>query len=121
MRTPQPDGNSPPRRGLPCDNIFAREERRHHLFSYINTARLSTYYITTAIDYPNAQPHLGHALEKIGADTAARYRRLKGYEVFFSTGVDENSLNVAKTALAAGKEPLEFVDEMSPHFHRTVG
>ncbi len=77
---------------------------------------MSTYYITTAIDYPNAQPHLGHALEKIGADTAARYRRLKGYEVFFSTGVDENSLNVAKTALAAGKEPLEFVDEMSPHF-----
>ena len=77
---------------------------------------MSTYYITTAIDYPNANPHLGHALEKIGADAFARYKRLKGFDVFLSTGVDENSLNVAKTAREAGKSPQEFVDDMSPNF-----
>lgn len=82
---------------------------------------MSTFYITTAIDYPNANPHLGHALEKIGADAAARYRRLKGLDVLFSTGVDENSLNVAKTARQAGKSPQDFVDEMSPHFKTLWG
>ena len=44
------------------------------------------YYITTAIDYPNSQPHIGTAFEKLGADVQARYRRMQGHEVFFLMG-----------------------------------
>ena len=48
------------------------------------------FYITTAIDYVNSQPHLGHALEKIQADVLARHHRLKGEDVLFLTGTDEH-------------------------------
>jgi methionyl-tRNA synthetase len=58
------------------------------------------FYITTAIDYPNAEPHIGHTLEKVAADVIARYRRLQGDEVYFSMGLDENSQHVAKAAEA---------------------
>jgi methionyl-tRNA synthetase len=61
------------------------------------------FYITTAIDYVNAAPHLGHALEKIQADVIARYHRLLGENVFFLTGTDENSL---KNVQAAKKEKI---------------
>ncbi len=47
------------------------------------------YYITTAIDYPNAAPHIGHALEKVAADVVARYHRLRGYDTYFGGGLDE--------------------------------
>lgn len=57
-----------------------------------------SYYITTAIDYPNAEPHIGHTLEKVAADTLARYRRLRGYDTYFSMGLDENSQHVVKAA-----------------------
>ncbi len=57
-----------------------------------------SYYITTAIDYPNAEPHIGHTLEKVAADAVARYRRLQGYDTYFSMGLDENSQHVAKAA-----------------------
>ena len=50
------------------------------------------FYITTAIDYVNSLPHLGHALEKIQADVISRYHRYLGEEVLFLTGSDENSL-----------------------------
>ncbi len=76
------------------------------------------YYQACAIDYPNGEPHLGHAFEKIGADCQARFQRLLGNDVFFSTGVDENSLNVARTALARGQATRDFVDSMSPKFAR---
>ena len=49
------------------------------------------FYLTTAIDYSNGDPHLGHALEKVGADCIARYRRLRGDEVHFLMGMDEHS------------------------------
>ena len=78
---------------------------------------MKTYYLTCAIDYPNGEPHLGHAFEKIGADCIARFKRLQGYDVYFSTGVDENSLNVARTAREAGRDPRDFVNEFSPRFH----
>ncbi|HJN38550.1 MAG TPA: class I tRNA ligase family protein, partial [Chloroflexota bacterium] len=45
---------------------------------------MKTYYLTCAIDYPNGDPHLGHAFEKIGADCIARFKRLQGYDVSFS-------------------------------------
>ena len=50
---------------------------------------MSRYYLTTAIDYANGAPHIGHAYEKIGADAIARYRRLRGDDVHFLIGMDE--------------------------------
>jgi methionyl-tRNA synthetase len=75
-----------------------------------------TYYITTAIDYPNARPHIGHAYEKIIADLLARWHTLNGDDVFFLTGTDEHGQKIEKTAKDAGKTPKQFVDEMSAHF-----
>ena len=74
------------------------------------------FYVTTAIDYINARPHLGHALEKIGADVAARYHRLCGDEVFFLTGTDEHSLNVQRQAEKEGVTPREYCDRMITAF-----
>ena len=79
---------------------------------------MPSFYQACAIDYPNGDPHLGHAFEKIGADCQARFMRLSGHDVFFSTGVDENSLNVARTAAASGYETRAFIDNMSPRFAR---
>ncbi len=71
------------------------------------------FYITTAIDYVNGQPHLGHAYEKIVADAIARARRSLGQEVFFLTGVDEHGQKVQQAALAEGKQPQEYCDELA--------
>ena len=61
------------------------------------------FYITTAIDYVNGQPHLGHAYEKIIADVIARARRSLGQEVFFLTGLDEHGQKVQQAAQAEKK------------------
>src|SRR5947209_5032059 len=71
------------------------------------------FYITTAIDYVNGQPHLGHAYEKIVADVIARARRSLGEEVFFLTGVDEHGQKIQQTALAQGKTPRAYCDELA--------
>ena len=63
------------------------------------------FYITTAIDYTNSPPHIGHAYEKILADVLARYHRLKGDEVFFLTGVDQHGQKVQLSAEKAGVSP----------------
>ncbi|HNN63678.1 MAG TPA: class I tRNA ligase family protein, partial [Candidatus Obscuribacter sp.] len=68
---------------------------------------MKKFYVTTAIDYVNAAPHIGHAYEKIAADVVARYYRLRGFDVFFLTGVDEHGSKVEKSAQAAGKTPIE--------------
>ncbi len=60
------------------------------------------FFITTAIDYPNGKPHIGHAYEKILADVLTRYRRLKGEEAYFLTGVDQHGQKMVKTAEAEG-------------------
>jgi methionyl-tRNA synthetase len=80
----------------------------------------SSFYITTAIDYVNGLPHIGHATEKVIADTMARYRRAMGEEVFFLTGTDENSLKNVQAAEAVGKETKVFVDENAEKF-RNLG
>ena len=67
------------------------------------------FYITTAIDYVNGQPHLGHAYEKIIADVIARTRRSLGQEVFFLTGLDEHGQKVQQAALAEKKSPRPIV------------
>src|SRR5436305_8240644 len=68
------------------------------------------FYITTAIDYVNAQPHLGHAYEKIACDVLARHMRQRGEDVFFLTGTDEHGEPVADAAKAQGLEPQELAD-----------
>lgn len=78
------------------------------------------FYITTAISYVNGKPHLGHAYEAIATDVLARFKRLDGYDVMFLTGTDEHGQKVEKTALAAGKEPREFCDEIASSFKEMV-
>jgi methionyl-tRNA synthetase len=75
-----------------------------------------TYYITTAISYPNGAPHIGHAYEVIAADAIARFKRLDGFDVFFMTGTDEHGLKIQQTAAKSGTTPRAFVDEMAPRF-----
>lgn len=77
------------------------------------------YYITTAIDYANGPPHIGHALEKVGADAIARYHRLKGEAVHFVIGMDEHGLKVMQSAEAAGVTPQEWVDGIAERFRTT--
>ena len=60
------------------------------------------YYLTTAIDYPNGAPHIGHAYEKTAADAIARFKRLDGFDVRFLTGTDVHGLKMAETAAAEG-------------------
>ena len=79
---------------------------------------MSTFYITTAIDYANGDPHIGHAYEKIGADAIARYHRLCGDEVRFLTGLDEHGKKVAQAAADRDLSPQEFVDEIARRFER---
>jgi methionyl-tRNA synthetase len=77
---------------------------------------LSKFYITTAIDYSNGDPHLGHAFEKIGADAIARYRRLSGDDVHFVIGMDEHSQTILQPAAQAGLTPQAWVDRMAGIF-----
>jgi methionyl-tRNA synthetase len=77
------------------------------------------FYITTAIDYPNGDPHLGHALEKVGADCIARYRRLRGDAVHYVMGMDENAQKVAQAAERAGVDPAEWVRALAERFDST--
>ncbi|MBI5398868.1 methionine--tRNA ligase [Candidatus Woesearchaeota archaeon] len=69
------------------------------------------FYITTAIDYPNANPHMGHAYEKIVADSYARWMRLKGAKVHFLTGLDEHGVKLQTAAEEEHLAPQDFVDE----------
>lgn len=77
---------------------------------------MGKFYITTAIDYANGDPHLGHAYEKIGADALARYRRLAGDDVHFLIGMDEHGQKVASEAADRGVEPQQLVDEVAGRF-----
>ncbi len=74
------------------------------------------FFITTAIDYTNSAPHIGHAYEKILADVIARYHRLKGEKVFFLTGVDQHGQKVRQSAAKAGVPPAEFVKGITQKF-----
>ncbi len=74
------------------------------------------FYITTAIDYLNGSPHLGHAYEKVITDVIARARRSLGQEVFFLTGTDEHGQKVQQAAQAEGKTPETYCDELAAQF-----
>ncbi len=75
-----------------------------------------SFFITTAIDYTNGAPHIGHAYEKVLADAIARYQRLKGNDVFFLTGVDQHGQKVQQSAQKQGVPPAEFVAGLTAKF-----
>lgn len=69
-----------------------------------------TYYITTPIYYPSNKLHIGNAYTTIAADAMARYKRLRGYDVYYLTGTDEHGQKLQERAAQEGKQPLEFID-----------
>ena len=77
------------------------------------------FYLTTAIDYANGDPHLGHALEKVGADAIARYHRLLGRRVHLAIGMDEHGQKVAQEAERRGVAPQQLADEVAATFQAT--
>ncbi len=77
---------------------------------------MEKFYITTAIDYVNAPPHLGYALEKTQADAIARYQRSLGKEVYFLTGADEHGIKIVRSAEEAGESVKKFVDKNVRNF-----
>jgi methionyl-tRNA synthetase len=79
---------------------------------------MRSYYVTTAIAYPNAAPHVGHAYEYIATDAIARFKRLDGFDVRFLTGTDEHGLKVAQAAAAAGVPTAELARRNSDVFQR---
>ncbi len=74
------------------------------------------FYISTPIYYPSASPHLGHAYCTTMTDVIARGKRMRGYDVFFVTGLDEHGMKIQKNAEAKGVTPQQFVDEISERF-----
>lgn len=77
---------------------------------------MKKFYITTSIVYTNAPPHIGFALELVQADVIARYHKLLGEDIFFLTGTDEHGSKIARKAKKLGKNPQNFVDEISNKF-----
>ena len=71
------------------------------------------YYITTAIAYASATPHIGNVYEIVLADAIARYKRFMGYDVFFQTGTDEHGQKIEEKAQKAGMEPQAYVDQVA--------
>jgi methionyl-tRNA synthetase len=74
------------------------------------------FFLTTAIDYTNGSPHIGHAYEKVLADVITRYRRLTGEETYFLTGVDQHGQKVQQTAEKEGVSPAEYVKTVTARF-----
>ena len=77
-----------------------------------------TFYITTAISYPNGRPHIGHAYELIATDALARFQRLDGKQVYFLTGTDEHGIKMVQTARKEGVTPRELADRNSTEFKK---
>ena len=75
-----------------------------------------SFYITTTIPYVNAEPHIGFALELVQSDAIARYKRLAGYEVFFSTGTDEYGQKIWEASQKEGKDVQAYVDEYAQKY-----
>lgn len=79
---------------------------------------MEKYYLTTAIDYVNGLPHIGHAYEKIMADVIARHYKQRGKDVYFLTGTDEHGIKIQKTAEKCGKFPIDICDMNSGEFEK---
>ena len=79
---------------------------------------MEKYYISTAIAYTSGKPHIGNTYEIVLADAIARFKRLKGYDVYFQTGTDEHGEKIEQKAREAGVTPQEFVDEKAAEIKR---
>ena len=79
---------------------------------------MEKFYITTAIAYASGKPHIGNTYEIVLADAIARYKRLKGFDVYFQTGTDEHGEKIEEKAKANGQTPQEFVDNISREIKR---
>ena len=73
---------------------------------------MKKFYISTAIAYASAKPHIGNTYEIVLADAIARFKRSKGYDVYFQTGTDEHGEKVEIKALESGISPQEYVDNI---------
>ena len=71
------------------------------------------FYISTAIAYTSAKPHIGNTYEIVLADAIARYKRLLGYDVYFQTGTDEHGQKIENKAIENGLTPYEYVDNIT--------
>jgi methionyl-tRNA synthetase len=76
------------------------------------------YYLTTPLYYTNGMPHIGHTYSTIVADVIRRYKRMRGFDVFMTTGADEHGVNVERSAQKAGKSPQEFSTEIAAQWRR---
>ncbi len=79
------------------------------------------FYLTTAIDYVNGEPHLGHAYEKVITDIIARTHRSLGQDVFYLTGLDEHGQKVQSAANSEGKDPQIYCDEFADIWEKFAG
>ncbi len=79
---------------------------------------MKPYYISTAIAYTSAKPHIGNTYEIVLADAIARWKRMEGYDVYFQTGTDEHGLKIQEKAEAAGVTPQQYVDRVSGEIKR---
>ena len=77
---------------------------------------MKKFYITTPLYYVNGNPHIGHSYTNIACDAISRFKRLKGYEVFFSTGTDEHGQKIKDAALEKEMTPKAFADNVVPKF-----
>ncbi|HVC90209.1 MAG TPA: methionine--tRNA ligase, partial [Acidobacteriaceae bacterium] len=75
-----------------------------------------TFFLTTPIYYVNARPHLGHTYTTVAADTLARWKRMRGFDVHFLTGTDEHGQKIERSAAKSGKTPQQFAVEVSSEF-----
>src|SRR5687768_10612443 len=76
----------------------------------------NAYYVTTAIAYPNGEPHIGHAYEMVATDAIARFKRLEGRDVLFLTGTDEHGIKMVQTAQAQGIPVRDLADRNAGRF-----
>ena len=81
----------------------------------------NAYYVTTAISYPNGEPHIGHAYEMIATDAMARWKRLEGRDVYFLTGTDEHGIKMVQTAEKQGIPVRDLADRNSARFRELAG
>lgn len=72
----------------------------------------NTYYITTPIYYPSDKLHIGHSYTTVAADTMARYKRMRGYDVMFLTGTDEHGQKIERKAKEVNTTPKAYVDNI---------
>ena len=79
---------------------------------------MKTFYITTPIYYANSLPHLGHLYTTIVADVIHRYKKQRGFDVYFLTGTDEHGINIQRAAEKNGRTPQEQVDVISAELKR---